>query len=172
MNATRTAPAPATGAAWKAPLVARWRALSERDRLAATIAGAAIALLLVWWIGVQPALRTVRAAPAQLDRLDAQLQAMQRQAAEAAELRATAPITAAQSTAALQAATARLGQRGRLVVAGERATLTLNGATGAQLRDWLSEARSGARARPLQAQLTRSPQGYSGTLIVAVGGTT
>ena len=59
MNATRTAPAPATGAAWKAPLVARWRALSERDRLAATIAGAAIALLLVWWIGVQPALRTV-----------------------------------------------------------------------------------------------------------------
>ncbi len=168
MNATRTAPA---AAAWKAPLVARWRALSERDRRAAVIAGAAIALLLVWWIGVQPALRTVRAAPAQIDRLDAQLQAMQRQATEAAELRGTAPLTAAQSTAALQAATARLGARGRLVVAGERATLTVNGATGAQLRDWLSEARSGARARPLQAQFMRSPQGYSGTLIVAVGGT-
>ena len=168
MNATRTAPAPA---AWKAPLVARWRALSERDRRAAVIAGAAIVLLLVWWIGVQPALRTVRAAPAQIDRLDAQLQTMQRQAAEAAELRGTAPLTAAQSTAALQAATARLGARGRLVVAGERATLTVNGATGAQLRDWLSEARSGARARPLQAQFMRSPQGYSGTLIVAVGGT-
>jgi general secretion pathway protein M len=168
LNATRTAPAPA---AWKAPLVAKWRALSERDRRAAGLAGAAVVLLLVWWIGVQPALRTVREAPAQLDRLDAQLQTMQRQAAEAAELRGTAPITAAQSTAALQAATVRLGARGRLVVAGERATLTLNGATGAQLRDWLSEARSGARARPLQAQVTRSAQGYSGTLIVAVGGT-
>ena len=168
MNATRTAPAPA---AWKAPLVAKWRALSERDRRAAGLAGAAIVLLLVWWIGVQPALRTVREAPAQLDRLDAQLQTMQRQAAEATELRGTAPITAAQSTAALQAATARLGARGRLVVAGERATLTVNGATGAQLRDWLSEARSGARARPLQAQVTRSAQGYSGSLIVAVGGT-
>jgi len=170
LNATRTAPAP--GPSWKAPIVAFWRRLSERDRRAAAIAGAAIALLLVWWIGVQPALRTVRAAPAQLDRLDAQLQAMQRQATEATELRGTAPITTAQSTAALQAATARLGQRGRLVVAGERATLTLNGATGAQLRDWLSEARSGARARPVQVQLTRSPQGYSGTVIVAVGGTT
>ena len=167
MNATRTA-APA---AWKAPLVAKWRALSERDRRAAGLAGAAIVLLLVWWIGVQPALRTVREAPAQLDRLDAQLQTMQPQAAEAAELRGTAPLTAAQSTAALQAATARLGARGRLVVAGERATLTVNGATGAQLRDWLSEARSGARARPLQAQFSRSPQGYNGTLIVAVGGT-
>jgi general secretion pathway protein M len=168
LSATRTAPA---AAAWKAPLVARWRALSERDRRAAGIAAAAIVLLLVWWIGVQPALRTVRTAPVQIDRLDAQLQTMQRQAAEAAELRGTAPLTAAQSTAALQAATARLGARGRLVVAGERATLTVTGATGAQLRDWLSEARSGARARPLQAQFARSPQGYSGTLIVAVGGT-
>jgi general secretion pathway protein M len=170
LNATRTAPAPS--ATWKAPLVARWRSLSERDRRAAAIAGAAIAVLLVWWIGVQPALRTVRAAPAQLDRLDAQLQVMQRQATEATELRGTAPLTAAQSAAALQAATARLGQHGRLVVAGERATLTLNGATGAQLRNWLSEARSGARARPLQVQLNRSPTGYSGTVIVAVGGTT
>jgi general secretion pathway protein M len=172
LNATATRATPGPGAAWKAPLLARWRALSDRDRLAAGIALAAIALLLLWWVAVQPALRTVRAAPVQIDRLDAQLQVMQRQAAEAAELRGTAPLTAAQSTAALQAATARLGQRGRLVVAGERATLTLNGATGAQLRDWLSEARSGARARPLQVQLNRSPQGYSGTVIVAVGGTT
>jgi general secretion pathway protein M len=167
VNATRTLPA----AAWKAPLVARWRALSERERNAALIAGAAVLLLIVWWIALQPALRTLREAPAQIDRLDAQLQVMQRQAREATELRNTPPLTAQQSVAALQAATARLGARGRLVVAGDRATLTLNGATGSQLRDWLSEARSGARARPLQLQLTRSPQGFSGSVVVAVGGT-
>jgi general secretion pathway protein M len=166
VNATRTLPP----AAWKAPLVARWRALSERERNAAGIAAAALVLLLLWWVALQPALRTLRAAPVQIDRLDAQLQQMQRQAAEAAELRGTPPLTAAQSTAALQAATARLGPRGRLVLAGERATLTLNGVTGAQLRDWLSEARSGARARPLEVQLTRSAQGYGGTIVVAVGG--
>ena len=159
-------------AAWRAPLVARWRALSERERNAASIAGAAVVLLLLWWLALQPALRTLREAPVQIDRLDAQLQRMKRQASEASELRAAPPMSAAQSTAALQAATERLGPRGRLVLAGDRATLTLTGATGAQLRDWLSEARSGARARPVQVQLTRSPQGYSGTVIVAVGGTT
>jgi general secretion pathway protein M len=167
VSATRTVPV----AAWRAPLVARWRALSERERSAALIAGAAVLLLVVWWIALQPALRTLREAPAQIDRLDAQLQVMQRQAREATELRNTPPLTAQQSVAALQAATARLGARGRLVVAGDRATLTLNGATGSQLRDWLSEARSGARARPLQLQLTRSPQGFSGSVVVAVGGT-
>jgi general secretion pathway protein M len=167
LNATRTLPA----AAWKAPLVARWRALSERERNAASIAGTAVVLLLVWWVALQPALRTVRDAPVQIDRLDAQLQRMQRQAAEATELRAAPPLSAAQSTAALQAATERLGARGRLTLAGDRATLTLTGATGAQLRDWLSEARSGARARPVEVQLTRTPQGYSGTIVVTVGGT-
>jgi len=160
LNATRTA-APA---AWKAPLVAKWRALSERDRRAAGLAGAAIVLLLVWWIGVQPALRTVREAPAQLDRLDAQLQTMQRQAAEAAELRGTAPLTAAQSTAALQAATARLGARGRLVVAGERATLTVNGATGAQRRAGAAAAGAVLAFAPgLQRHLDRRRRGHAMT---------
>jgi general secretion pathway protein M len=158
-------------AAWRAPLAARWRALTERERNAASIAIAAVVLLLVWWVALQPALRTLREAPAQIDRLDAQLQLMQRQAAEAVELRAAPALSTAQSTAALQAATERLGPRGRLALAGERATVTLTGATGAQLRDWLSEARSGARARPVEVQLTRTPQGYSGTVVVTVGGT-
>jgi general secretion pathway protein M len=96
---------------------------------------------------------------------------MQRLAAEGAELRGTPPLTAAQSSAALQAATAKLGERGRLTLVGDRATLTLSGATAEQLRQWLAEARSGARARPLQAQLTRGAQGFNGTLVVALGGT-
>jgi general secretion pathway protein M len=94
---------------------------------------------------------------------------MQRLAAEAAQLRAQPAVSAVQSTAALQAATDRLGDSGRLALQGDRAVLTLNGASPAQLRDWLSEARSGARARPVQAQLTRGDNGYSGTLAVAFG---
>jgi general secretion pathway protein M len=113
----------------------------------------------------------VRTAPAQIDRLDLQLQQMQRLAAEGRELRGTPAVSPAQSTAVLQAATTRLGDKGRLAIAGDRATLTLNGATSAQLLNWLSEARSGARARPLQAQLNRGPSGYSGTIVVAIGGT-
>jgi general secretion pathway protein M len=158
-------------AGWRAHAVARWRALTPRDRRFVAVAATVIGLLLAWWIAVQPAWRTVRDAPALIDRLDAQLQQMQRLAAEGRELRGTPPVSPGQSASVLQAATARLGDRARLAIAGDRATLTLNGASSEQLRAWLSEARSGARARPLEAQLSRGTAGYSGTLVVALGGT-
>jgi general secretion pathway protein M len=124
----------------------------------------------VWAVALAPALRTLARAPVELDALDLQLQAMQRQAAEAQQLRAVPPVNADLASAALKAATERLGERGRLSLQGERATLTLTGVGTQALRDWLAEARSGARARPLEANLTRGEAGYSGTLVLAIGG--
>jgi general secretion pathway protein M len=95
---------------------------------------------------------------------------MQRLAAESAELRATPPVNPEQAQAALKAATERLGDKAKISLQGDRAVLTLNGAGTEALRGWLAEARSGARARPLEANLMRSGSGYSGTLVVAVGG--
>jgi general secretion pathway protein M len=95
---------------------------------------------------------------------------MERLAAEARELRATPPVGATQSQAALKAATERLGDKARISVQGERAVLTLNGAGTEQLRSWLAEARLGARARPVEANLARGAAGYSGTIVVAIGG--
>jgi general secretion pathway protein M len=161
------------GAAWAAavaPLKAFWVALAPREKRLVLLGSTALALFLIWFIGVQPALRTLAATPAQLDALDLQWQGMQKLAAESRELRGAPPMSPADSLAALQAATTRLGTAGKLTVQGERAVLTLNGASTAQLRDWLTEARSGARARPIEATLSRAAQGYSGTLIVAVGG--
>lgn len=149
---------------------ARWRSFSPRERIGALLAFAIVAVALLWLVAIGPALRTVRSAPATLDRLDAQLSQMQRLALEARELKAGAPVAAAQSAAALRAATDRLGDRARLAVLGDRATLTLSGIRGDALRQWLAEARSGARARPVEAQLTRGPQGYSGTIVVSFGG--
>ena len=57
-----------------------------------------------------------------------------------------------------------------LSLQGERAVLTLNGASTSQLRAWLAEVRSGARARPVEANLTRGAEGYSGTVVVALPG--
>jgi general secretion pathway protein M len=153
-----------------APVRQRWAALSVRDRRLSALAGAVLGLFITWTLAVQPAWRTLQAAPAQRDALDAQWQAMQRLAAEAKELRGAPPVSIEQSSAALQAATERLGNKGRLSVQGERAVLTLQGASTSQLRDWLAEARSGARARPVEARLTRAAQGYSGTVVVALGG--
>ncbi len=153
-----------------APLQGWWRALAARERRLLLLAGAVLALFVVWALALQPALATLRRAPAEMDRLDGQLQAMQRLAEEAGQLRATPPVNPDQAQAALTAATERLGAKGRLSLQGDRAVLTLNGVGTEALRGWLAEARSGARARPLEANLMRSGDGYSGTLVVAVGG--
>lgn len=146
-----------------------WRTRAPRERRALLALGAALGVLIVWLLLIQPAWRSLRETPAQLDRLDAQLQHVQRLAAESQALRGVAPVPPAQAAAALRAATDRLGDKGRLTQQGDRATLTLNGASPEALRGWLLEARSAARARPVEAQLTRAAQGYSGTLIVLVG---
>ncbi len=153
-----------------APLRIWWATLPARERGLAALAGTVLGLFLVWILAVQPAWRTLQTAPAQRNVLDMQWQAMQGLAAEAKELRGAPPVSAEQSQAALKAATERLGEQGRLSLQGERAVLTVQGASTSQLRDWLAEARSGARARPVEARLARAAQGYSGTLVVVIGG--
>ncbi len=69
----------------------------------------------------------------------------------------------------LKAATDDLGGKGKLSVQNDRAVLSLTGANGEDLRKWLIQARGGARARPIEATLTRAGDGYNGTLIVAIG---
>ena len=77
----------------------------------------------------------------------------------------------AQAAAALKSASERLGDRARLVLQGDRATLTLTGVASEALGAWLQEARSTARERPLEVQLLRNPQGFSGKVVVGLGGT-
>lgn len=153
-----------------APVKAWWVSLNPRERQLVTIAALAVGFYVVFAVAVQPAWRTLRAAPAQLDALDVQLQGMQRLAGEAKDLRGLPPVNPAQAMAALKAASDRLGDKARLSVQGERAVLTLTGVGTEQLRGWLAEARSGARARPIEASLTRGPVGYSGSIVVAIGG--
>jgi general secretion pathway protein M len=147
-----------------------WLGRSSRERLALRLAAAAILLLVGWWLLVLPAWHTVRDAPAEIDRLDRQLQQIQTTATEVRALRAIAPVSSTQAAAALKAATDRLGEHARLSIQGERATLTLNGISSDDLGSWLNEARSAARARPVEASLSRAPRGYNGTLSVTLGG--
>lgn len=168
MNA-RTLALPPAMAQWRDRARTYWRSRAPRERLALGAAGAVLGLFLVWLVFIQPAWRTLRETPAQLDALDAQLQQMQRLAAESQSLRGVAAVTQVQAAAALKSATDRLGDKGRLSMQGDRASLTLNGVSPEALRGWLLEARSAARVRPVEAQLTRGPQGYSGTLVVTLG---
>jgi general secretion pathway protein M len=147
-----------------------WRSRTPRERQALAVVAAVLIGFVVWSVLVEPALRTARESPAELDQLDAQYQQMQRVAAEAVALRGAPRVSASDAAAALRAATDRLGEHGKLVLQGDRATLTLAGVSPQELRAWLLEARSGARARTVNAQLQRGAQGYSGTLGLALGG--
>lgn len=152
------------------PLQAAWAARQPRERQMLLLAAAVLGLYLLWAVALQPALRTLRTAPATLDTLDLQLQGMQRQAADVRELRAAPPVSRAQASAGLKAATERLGAKAQLSEQGDRAVLTLDGASGEQLRGWLAEVRASARARAVDVNLTRAEQGLSGTVIVALPG--
>lgn len=153
----------------RAQASAQWQALGERERLLVAGVAALMGLLLVWLLLVAPALRTLRTAPPELDRLELQLQQMQAQAREARALRAAPSVPAAQAQAALQASVEHLGPVARLNLAGSRATVTLNGIAPDALQAWLGEVRVAARARPVEAQLTRGPKGYAGSIVLALG---
>lgn len=149
----------------------RWNQFAPRERLALAAAIALILIYVVFSIAVLPAWRNVSAAPQTLDQLEAQLQQMQRLASESRTLRAAPPVSPGQAVSALKSATDRLGGKARLAIAGDRATLALTGVSGEGLKGWLSEVRSAARARVIDAQLTRSgAQGFSGTIMVTLGG--
>lgn len=156
--------------ALRSQLQTRWAAMADREQLALQLAGWALALLLLWLIAIQPGLRTLRQAPAQLEALELQLQEMQALAAEAREMRATPPVPVALAAQALQAASTHLGAGAKLSVNGDRAVLSVNGVGAEPLQAWLGEARSAARARPLEAKLQRGPNGYTGTIVLALSG--
>ncbi len=143
--------------------------LAPRERRGVTLAAVVLGLALVWFVAMAPALNTLRRAATGLEHADSQIQTMQRLATEARDLAGTTAVPADQAKAALQAATARLGEQGKLLLQGDRAILTLNAAAPSAVRNWLAEARSGARARPLEASLSRGPNGLSDTVVVAVG---
>lgn len=146
-----------------------WQGLSPRERRYLTSAAIAVALLALWWLALQPAISTLRRAPAQLAEAQIQLQHMQKLAAEASELRNVPRVAGEQAGEALKQATEALGDKARLTLQGERATVTLNGVSQSALRDWLVAARAGARARPVEATLNRTPQGWSGNLVLQLG---
>jgi general secretion pathway protein M len=149
-----------------------WQARAAREKQLIVAMTVAVGALLVWWIAIQPALRSLHESAVDIERLDQQMQQVQLAAGEMQTLRAASPVPTEQATAALRAATARLGDRAKLLVQGERATLSFTGIPADALRAWLGEARSAARARPLEAQMVKAAAGYSGSITVSVGSAT
>ena len=152
-------------------LLARYSRLDPRERQMVVIIVLALGFLVIWLLLVRPAWKTLDEAPALREQADMQLLQMQAVTNEAKQLRALPPVPQSVAEQVLKAATDSLNGRGKLAMQNDRAVLTLNGATGEDLRTWLIQARGGARARPIEANLARAGDGYNGTLIVAIGNT-
>jgi len=150
-------------------LQARYARLDARERQMVVVIAVALGFLVVWLLLVRPAWTTLDTAPALRAQADAQLLQMQAIANEARQLRALPPVQQSVAEQVLKSATDELGGKAKLSVQGDRAILTVTGINGEDLRKWLIQARGGARARPVEATLTRAGDGYNGTLVVAIG---
>ncbi|SDM69361.1 general secretion pathway protein M [Oryzisolibacter propanilivorax] len=164
---------PALAQAW-APLQAQWRRLAAREQTLVLLAGALVALALLWWLLLAPALLTWKTSAARHAQVDAQLQQMLQLQAEAQQLQQAPRAPAVDALAALRGATGQLlGDGARLVIAGEQATVTLQQVPAEALARWLAQVRAQAHATPLQARLTRSSApgaapAWDGTLVLAL----
>ncbi len=151
-------------------LRARWAGLAARER--ALVGGAAglVALALLWWIALAPALGTLRSAEAQHRALDNQLQHMRRLQAQAKAMQAQPRQNPDDAMRQLEAAIRQhLGVTARYSIAGERVTITLANTPAASLAQWLTQVRANARAIPGEARLTRNAAGgWDGTLVLTL----
>ena len=148
---------------------ARYAKLDARERQMVIVIGGALAFLIVWLVLVRPAWTTLDEAPVLRAQADAQLLQMQAISSEARQLRALPPVPQSVAEQVLKSATDDLGGKAKFAMQGDHGTLSVTGINGEDLRTWLLKARGGARARPIEASLTRAGEGYNGTLVVAVG---
>lgn len=150
-------------------LQVRWNSLPRREQRLVLVALALLLVALLWWVGLAPALATLRSADKQHQLLAVQLQQMQRLQAQAKTLQAQPRLALLEARRLLEASVKPLGATAQLVVAGERVTVTLRGASADALAQWLTQARLNARAVPSEARLVRSAAGtWDGTLVLTL----
>ena len=153
-----------------AALRARWNTLAAREKTLVVAAAGLVGLAITWWLLLAPALATLRGAEAQHVALDTQLRQMQRLQAQAQALQAQPRQSSEDSLRQLeQAIRQQLGVAARYSIAGDRVTVTLTGVSPGTLAQWLMQARVNARALPGEARLTRTATGgWDGSIVLAL----
>jgi general secretion pathway protein M len=145
-----------------------WARLAPREQSLVASAAALVALTLLWWLLLAPPLAVLKAAAAQHRVLDEQLQRMTALQSQAEALKSQPRQTPDEAVRLLEATVRQqLGLTARMAIAGDRATVTLAGATPQALAIWLAQARTNARVLPAEARLVRNPAGlWDGTLVL------
>ena len=148
----------------------RWQAVSAREQRLVLAAALLVTLALLWWIGVAPALSTLRSAQNQRQQLDMQLQEMQRLQVQAQALQAQPRIAGEEARRLLEASVKPLGASAQLALSGDRVSVTFKAISADALTQWLVQARANARAVPIEARLSRNAAGsWDGVLMFSPG---
>ncbi|MEJ5992291.1 type II secretion system protein GspM [Ramlibacter sp. PS3R-8] len=151
-------------------LRARWAGLAPREQALVAAATALVALALLWWLAIGPALATLRSADSQHREVDTQLQQMRRLQAQARAMQAQPKLSHDEAMRQLEAAIRQqLGVSARYAIAGDRVTVTLTNTPANALAQWLSQVRTNARAIPGEARLSRNASGgWDGSLVMTL----
>jgi general secretion pathway protein M len=149
-------------------LRARFKALAPREKLMVLAAAVVVAVAIVWLVAIGPALSTLRTSDEQRRALDAQLQRMVALKTQAQAMQSQPKPSRDEAMRQLeQSVRQRLGTAGRMVIAGDRVTVTLAGTPADALAQWLAQARTAAHALPGEAHLTRNASGlWEGSLVL------
>ncbi len=150
---------------WLETLEARWQAwwpeLELREQRLFMAGAALVALALIWWLALAPALRTLSSAPQEHAQLDAQLQQMTTLQTQAKALQSQPRATREDAMRGLETSVREnLGPNAQLqpANAGENVTISLRATPAESLAQWFTQARSNARAVPREVHLTRAAQ--------------
>jgi general secretion pathway protein M len=146
----------------------RWQQLAPREKSMVGAAGLLVGAALAWWLAAAPALGTVRTAGEQHRVLDARLQRMLALQAQAQAMQSQPRQSYDEALRQLETSVRQvLGVNARMVITGERVTLTLAGTQPDALAQWLTRARVNARALPAEARLQRNAAGtWDGTIVL------
>jgi general secretion pathway protein M len=155
-----------------AALRARFVALSPRDQRWMLAAVCVLSLLLLIGVCVLPAVRSLRASPQAQQQAAAQLQLVRQQQLRAQALQALPMLAQTAAIESLQASISLLGGNAEISVGDQRVNLVLRATPASALAEWLTRARVGAHAVPIEARLTREGPAeaalWSGTLVMSL----
>lgn len=154
--------------ALRAPVQARWAQGSPREQRLVRGALALLAAAALWFVALNPALRTLRAAQSQGPQLRAQMQQMLQLQDQAQALQTQAGPALPDAKGMLEASLPTLGAQAHISLTGDRATVTLEGSSADALAQWLIQARLNAHARPLELHLSQSQGLWKGSIVLQV----
>jgi general secretion pathway protein M len=144
-----------------------WEQRAPREKWALQIAAVLMAAAMLWMLALAPALRTLGSYDTKRLQLDAQLQTMLHLQAQA--LQSLPRLTQATASQALRESVQKaFDKNADIAMSAGNATVTLRGVSADTLAQWLAAARTQAHSAPLQASLSNTPTGWSGTVQMAL----